>query len=175
MKLSKTYSRICPNCNKEIIYNYYKSYHGALTRNSICRSCRTTIANKSPNRKCKKEDNPCWKGYKDIPGAFLKGYRRSAKLSDKKVIEFTLEDIYNIWIKQDKKCALTKIIIGWGDENNNKNSASIDRINSNLGYTLDNIQLVHKDVNLMKNKFDQDYFINICKLIVKNQNLNTNE
>ena len=121
------------------------------------------------------KDNPCWKGYKDIPGAFLKGYRRSAKLSDKKVIEFTLEDIYNIWIKQDKKCALTKIIIGWGDESNNKNSASIDRINSNLGYTLDNIQLVHKDVNLMKNKFDQQYFIEMCILIAENKKLNNNE
>jgi len=175
VKLSKVYSRICPNCNKEIIYKNYKSYHSALSRSSICKSCRTTNANKSPNRKCKKEDNPAWKGYKNIPGAFLKGYRRSAKLSDKKIIGFNLEDVYNIWLSQNKKCNLSGLPINWGDEENNKNTASIDRIDSNKGYTLDNIQLVHKDVNLMKNKFDQDYFINICKLIVENQNLNTNE
>jgi hypothetical protein len=175
VKLSKVYTRICPSCNKEVTYNYYKSYHSALSRNSICRSCRTTIANKSPNRKCKKEDNPCWRGYKDIPGAFLKSYRRSSRISEKKIIGFTIEDIYNIWILQNKKCKLTGLNIGWGDLDDNKNSASIDRIDSDKGYTLDNIQLVHKDVNLMKNKFDQQYFIDMCKLIVENQKLNLNE
>ncbi len=46
-------------------------------------------------------------------------------------------------------------------------SASIDRIDSSKEYTIDNVQLVHKDVNLMKNHFNQDYFINMCKMISK--------
>jgi len=32
---------------------------------------------------------------------------------------------------------------------------------------LNNIQLVHKDVNLMKNHFNQDYFLEICEKITE--------
>lgn len=50
---------------------------------------------------------------------------------------------------------------------------AIDRIDSNLDYHLVNIQIVHKDVNLMKNRFSQDYFLDICKKITdyRRQNL----
>ncbi len=50
-------------------------------------------------------------------------------------------------------------------------TASLDRIDSSKGYTKDNIQWVHKHVNLMKHKFDQKYFVDICKLIANHENL----
>lgn len=53
------YKRICPNCKSEIIYTCYKSFHSACSRNSICKSCRTTKANKSEKRNAKMENNPC--------------------------------------------------------------------------------------------------------------------
>lgn len=48
-------------------------------------------------------------------------------------------------------------------------SASLDRIDSKKSYTVDNVQWVHKDVNWMKNKFDQDYFIEMCGRIADHQ------
>jgi len=44
-----------------------------------------------------------------------------------------------------------------------ENTWSPDRIDSKKGYTKENLQFVHKDINLMKNKFPEDYFIEMCK------------
>lgn len=45
---------------------------------------------------------------------------------------------------------------------------SVDRIDSNKGYTKDNIWIVHKDVNLIKQDYDIKYFISMCKAIANN-------
>jgi hypothetical protein len=167
-EVAKFYKKVCPECNCEIVYSGYKSFYSASKRNSICKSCRTTRGNKSEKRKIQKENNPAWKGYKCIPGAFIKSYRSSSKKSSKKVWEISLENIYDLWISQDKKCKLTNVNIGWYDLPKNKHSCSVDRIDSSKGYTIDNVQLVHKDVNLMKNYFEQNYFIEMCKLVANN-------
>ena len=44
-------------------------------------------------------------------------------------------------------------------------TASLDRIDSTRGYTVDNIQWIHKDLNRMKWNLPNDYFINICTLV----------
>ena len=46
-------------------------------------------------------------------------------------------------------------------------TASLDRKNSSLDYTKDNIQWVHKDVNYMKMSLSEKYFIKLCKLIAR--------
>lgn len=80
------------------------------------------------------------------------------------------EEAYNLLINQNFKCALSGIPIYMSktssEHNKGNTTASIDRINSDLPYKLDNIQWVHIDINIMKNNFDQSYFINICKKIV---------
>jgi hypothetical protein len=158
----KTYNHTCSICNKEITYASYKSYWTAKKRNGMCKSCRTTTANKSPVRNQKRENNPAWKGYKDIPYNWFSNYfKRSGKFGD-----ITIEQVYDLWIAQDKKCALSGVSIGFYDDSKT-HTCSIDRIDSSGGYTLANIQLVHKDVNIMKNKFEQAYFTEMCRLISK--------
>jgi hypothetical protein len=49
------------------------------------------------------------------------------------------------------------------------NTASLDRIDSSLGYVRGNVQWLHKDVNWMKNTLDQDRFIELCKAIVNHE------
>jgi hypothetical protein len=156
------YVRNCPKCSCDIIYKNYKSYHSAKTRNSVCKSCRTRIANSSPKRNSKLEKNPAWKGYEEIPYSwFSKYFHRKGKT---RIGNITIEDVYNIWIKQNKKCNLSGLDIDFIKKDNGI-SASIDRIDSNREYVIDNIQLVHKDINLMKNYFNQDYFLDMCKKI----------
>lgn len=46
-----------------------------------------------------------------------------------------------------------------------KQTASLDRIDSTKGYVEGNVQWIHKDINLMKNRLPQDYFISMCDLI----------
>ena len=157
----KTYNHTCSICNKEIIYTSYKSYWTAKNRNGMCKSCRTVTANKSSKRNTKREKNSQWKGYEEIPyGWFSKYFERASKRTG----DITIQDVHSFWIKQDKKCALSGVSIGFYDDGKN-HTCSIDRIDSSKDYTLDNIQLVHKDVNIMKNKFDNQYFIDICKKI----------
>jgi hypothetical protein len=131
-------------------------------------------------------EHPLFKGYKEIP---LRWYNRYVNRNQE--VNMDIKDVYNLWLKQDKKCALSDLSISFENEqpliklnpmdpNYGKNgkktkhnytcTASLDRIDSSKGYILGNIQLVHRDVNRMKSDFEQDYFIKICKLIsLKNE------
>ena len=156
-------TRTCPCCSKEIPYKTKKVFDQATKRNSMCKSCRTVIANKSPNRKNSLSDNPYWKGYKMIPFSwFSKYFLRGAK---KRTGDITIEQMYNMYMQQGQVCALSGVPIGFSGSKKSGHTASIDRIDSSKEYTLDNVQLVHKDINLMKNHFNQEYFITICSKI----------
>lgn len=48
------------------------------------------------------------------------------------------------------------------------NTASIDRINSDNGYTIDNIQILHKKINRFKMAFPENELLEMCKGIVHN-------
>jgi hypothetical protein len=117
----------------------------------------------------KGEKHHSFKGHKEIPGSW---FRRYLNKRNKWEFNITLEDVYNLWIKQNKKCNLSGLDISFLNLKINSYdlvcTASLDRIDSKRGYLKDNIQLVHKDVNMMKKEYDQDYFIKICKLIGKN-------
>lgn len=60
------------------------------------------------------------------------------------------------------KCALS----GWQlNMNYGECTASFDRIDSSKGYKIGNIQWVHIMVNMCKNKYPQDKFIEMCDAI----------
>jgi len=48
-------------------------------------------------------------------------------------------------------------------------TASVDRIDSSIGYVMGNIQWVHKDINKMKSDFSQELFIAWCGLVASHQ------
>jgi hypothetical protein len=110
-----------------------------------------------------------YQGYKDISASYFRRVKSNAKQVGR---EFTItkQSIWEQWKKQDGKCALSGIKIKI-ERNYTKikgMTASLDRINSSKGYTNDNVQWIHKDINRMKSNFDEKYFIKICKLISKN-------
>jgi hypothetical protein len=156
------FTRDCPDCNKQIQYKWNCELRVANERNSVCKSCRTSRANKSLKRNNKWANNPAWKGYKEIPGNwFTKYFLRSNR---KRTGDITIQDVWDLYEKQNRKCALSGISISF-NKTESGISASLDRIDSSKEYTKDNIQLVHKDVNTMKNKFNQTDFIKFCILI----------
>jgi hypothetical protein len=123
------------------------------SKNSIarCNDC-----NIRANRKLR------WKGFGDIFGDFYNSIFRSA---GKRGIDFLVskEDLWNLFLKQDRKCALTdqEITLSAG-RRHAIGTASLDRIDSSKGYLVDNIQWVHKDINIIKRDFSQEYFIKLC-------------
>lgn len=110
-----------------------------------------------------------YQGYKEISGTLWNAFIQSAKTRG---IDFNLtkEEAYNVFTQQEGKCALTGLDLVFEKDSKNLNSrtASIDRIDSSKPYQKDNIQWLHKHVNLMKNSHSEEYFIEICNLIVKN-------
>lgn len=110
----------------------------------------------------------------DISEAYFSYLKGGAKRRKIKLL-VSKEDIWNQYIKQGKRCALSGLEIYFSKTNKEVTygTASVDRIDSDKDYTIDNIQIVHKHINIMKNTFTQKYFIEMCKSIAKNNELGT--
>lgn len=106
-----------------------------------------------------------YKGYEDISGILWRRIQDNAKKRNLE-INITPEILWNLFIKQNKKCALTNLDIHLASSSRyDKNTASLDRIDSNKGYIEDNIQWVHKSINAMKLNLKQEEFIEFCHLV----------
>ena len=108
-----------------------------------------------------------FKGYEGLSRTFFNKIRYGANRSRKIKFDLTIEYLWDLYLKQNKKCALTKIDL-WFTTQHKKSDGniSLDRIDSSKGYVEGNVQWVHKDINWMKYKFSQDYFIKLCKMVV---------
>ena len=117
-------------------------------------------------------------------GELSKSYYNSFKTSrEKKGLIFdsniTMEYLWNLFLEQNKKCALSglELILNprWSQQNKgrmeNVQTASLDRIDSTKSYNVGNVQWVHKDINFMKGSLPENKFIEYCNLIVKNDAL----
>lgn len=107
-----------------------------------------------------RENNGRWLGYKELSGSWLYQYRSDAKKKGR-TWDVTPEQLWELWLNQDGKCAYT----GWNLTHGK--DASLDRIDSSMGYTIDNVQWVHRDINRMKSDFTESYFLKLVKAISK--------
>src|SRR5258708_11758621 len=117
------------------------------------------------------KDRKDWKGYEGFSGQFLYKLQKNANgTKGRRKLSFTVTPPYlcNLSLQQNRKCVLSGLSIFPDPKWDTKGNLSLDRINSSLGYDLGNIQWVHKDINKMKNSFNQDYFIKLCNLITNN-------
>jgi hypothetical protein len=87
----------------------------------------------------------------------------------KRGIEFsiTIEYAWELYQNQEGKCYYTKLPIELNTRSHSM-TASIDRVDSSMGYIEGNVVWVHKDVNIMKNSFSYEYFFFLCEKIVTN-------
>jgi hypothetical protein len=149
-KPKKPYIKHCSNCGKEQRYGRKDHYKDALLNDNKCKSCSGHTNN------FKGKIGP-------MPIAWFDMKKRQGLGRN---LEWTLDylDVVSMHNTQQGKCALSGLPINWADKGL-KATVSIDRIDSSKGYLRDNIQLVHKDVNMIKQSYDQLYFINLCKAI----------
>lgn len=118
-------------------------------------------------RKLVGKKNHRFTGYKEITGEYLATMRQGAKVRD---LEFkiTKEYLWKIFIKQNRKCALSGVDLFVKINRKDKNgTASVDRINPDKGYIIGNVQWIHKDINRMKNKYKENIFLQWCKKIAE--------
>lgn len=107
-----------------------------------------------------------WKGFGELSSTKWSEIKRNAK---KRCIEFniTIEDAYDVYLKQDTKCKLSGLNLKMSPE---EMTASLDRIDSSKPYEKNNIQWVHKKINYMKHCLSQEEFVYFCTLVAKNSN-----
>lgn len=146
----------CDICSKNFT-RLKKSSKAESERKSMCKSCLQEI-------KLQKFGGHShnYTGTKNFAGRLISGWKGSAL---RRGIRWDLskDQLDEIFLKQNNKCALSGM-----DFDYNKRSIyrpSIDRIDSTKEYTYDNIQFVCVIVNIMKNKFSQKEFIDMCKKI----------
>lgn len=152
------YAKLCPCCGVQQTYlrkNYAKL---SLKEGKTCKSC---------SNKTTENSHRGW--HRGVRVSWYNKFETSAKLRGL-TWELTIDDVADLLDKQEGKCALT----GWDIEfpesgHAQKAPASIDRINSSLGYVLGNVQLLTRHVNMMKQAYDNDYFIEVCKAVANRE------
>jgi len=136
---------------------------GALTqsrknKSKFCKYCKPGI--NSYERKSKK--------WGEILCRYWNSIKRNAIVRN---LSFEIDIGYgwNLFLQQNRKCALTDINIYFAKTPKERKSklwtASLDRIDSTKGYVKGNVQWVHKDINKMKREYSQEYFIDLCTKI----------
>lgn len=117
-------------------------------------------------RKRKGKNSNSWIGYGDLS---RRTYTHIKRHADTRNLDFniSIEDAWNQFVKQNKKCALTgvELCIHAFKSNPTAKTASLDRIDSTKGYSVDNIQWIHKDINYIKMDLPQDRFIELCRMV----------
>lgn len=134
--------------------NQIKRTTAALRKNTIlhCIKCRV------------KNNHYAWKGYKDIAATHWSRIEIQAK--ERNILfDLSIEDAWTQYELQNRRCALSGVPIVFGISR--QFTASLDRIDSNKGYTKDNIQWVHKTINRMKGSLPDDELKQWAYLIVK--------
>ena len=92
------------------------------------------------------------------------GSKNKNQVRKPKELTLTIEEAWNLFLEQRRRCALSGVTLTFPKKSKDKSwTASLDRIDSSKGYIIGNVQWVHKDINIMKNKFDNEYFINVCR------------
>lgn len=159
-KFVKWYSSQCRwkcACGNEVSFSPFTVVSG---RTKSC-GCQRWNLGKSNNN---------WRGCEEIPGQDWSTILRGAK-KRKLEVTVTIQDIWELFLKQNRKCALTGEPLNFDSSwRKNDGNASLDRINSSKGYITGNIQWVNKKINMMKNCYSQDEFISMCKKVVMHNN-----
>lgn len=117
----------------------------------------------------KAAEHPNWDGYGNISGHHFQLLQHAASGKSRSRLDFLLTKEYlsDLYDKQGGKCALSSVplVILVPSSQDRARTASLDRIDNTVGYVEGNVQWVHKYINMMKNKLDQDLFIDFCKKV----------
>jgi len=155
----------CFRCKETKTYSlFFKHCLTADGYHSWCKACCT-----EGNKKSRAKQNSTIEGRAIV---FLRNAKKSAA---KRRQEFSLSvaDIVDCWHDQDGICAYSgrKMTLVAGEIE----TVSIERIDSNKGYTPENTILVCQAINRMKSNFRFDDFYELCRDVAEflgDENLN---
>lgn len=145
--------RYCPSCSSSISHLRRNYCIGAHNIQQPCKRCSSI--NNHPSGMVG-----------SVRVAWFESFRKSA-ITRGYSWDITPEYVDVLHQQQKGVCALSGISIGWSVVNWS-HTASIDRIDNSLGYTEENIQLVHKKINMMRGSLSVDVFKELCVAVAAN-------
>lgn len=141
--------------------NFEKMSYSKIAKKLNC--CKNIVYKRKRELSLKRTPKPT---HKYIPNYLFRSLKKGA-FDRNFCFQINEDDIWRLYKKQKRKCALSGCDILFSKKQK-ENTASVDRIDSKKGYTLDNIQIVHKKINVLKMAFPEDIFISMCTKIAEN-------
>lgn len=151
--------KLCKDCNTMKCYKFFSkdkcSTDGCQT---YCKDCQ----HKRLKQYCGTFDGYINRIYRDM---INNAKRRNIP------VEINSEYLHKLWENQNGKCSLTGekmthlAYTSRDQRKRNLYNASIDRIDSEFGYTEDNVHLVLSAINTIKWDLKMDDFIGMCKKV----------
>ena len=148
----------CPSCGERQSYLRKNYAEESLRLKKECKACAN-----------KRTEN-CHRGwYRGIRISWFNKFKTGAETRGI-LWSLSLDDVADVMEEQGYKCALT----GWDVKfpecgSPQEAEASLDRICSKGHYTRDNVQIVNKMVNMMKQRYSQEEFVAVCVAVAENQ------
>lgn len=148
--------KVCSKCSVDKPFGDYpihkKTYDGF---DSWCKECRRNYLHE----------------YNQSLDAFFRKKLDTIRDDRRKIFsDLTIEQLVNLWNKQEGKCAISGVEMSHQrvKRQHNMTNCSVDRIDSSKEYTINNVQLVCWTVNRMKGETSLEELLKWCKQIVKN-------
>ena len=145
-KVGDKWGKKCTGCGSEQLYTRKDHARQSFISDWNCKKCVAKSKGLSENKPV---------------GDKARIYNKFKKSALKRQInwDLTIDEMYEFYTGY---CVMTGWELSLSYENQ---TASLDRIDSKLGYIKENIQWVHTMVNMTKNKYSQTEFIKMCKAI----------
>lgn len=141
--------------------------------NSLTSGNNITCGDKKKHSGCDELDHK-WNRVGEIPLSHLNAIKQNAI---KRNLNYTVtpEYLWNLFLKQNRKCALSGVQLDFTLQRNSSRTrsigttASLDRINSKIGYIEDNVRWIHKELNIMRGSLSDERFLYWCGQCFNNQ------
>jgi len=146
---NKKWCSRCPKCNIEQAYTRRSHAVESSRDEKHCKKCAQALGKFSKSNSV---------------GDKTRIYNKFSKSAKSRNIEWNLTE-EEMFENYNGQCSLTGMPLSLKYK---ETTTSLDRIDNNLGYLKGNIQWVHIKVNMMKQQYTQEEFIEVCKLVAKN-------
>lgn len=155
---------VCADCKTEFDYSD-KEFRRQSKRGRNQFFCSLSCSRKFLNRTRPKTEGQLEASRRNLPKEQKKFSYYLSRAKRRGDTDLTHEFLKSLWESQNSRCALTGVELKHRDQLTKlrPDTASLDRIDSSKGYARDNVQFVAYSINLAKNKFSNEEFVDFLE------------
>ncbi len=162
---TKLECKVCKQKKSLAEFNNHQSNAGRHFKQSYCKSC-------AHNKKIMQRKTNFISGL--VNGCKYHAQRRgNSGRPNCNEVTITKKDILDLAKKQNYRCAVSNVKLKWA-RNSGWKKASIDRIDNDRGYTLENIRLTAWGVNAALHTWEFEDFLKMCRKVTENNSKENN-